>query len=98
MSVAAIAADIERRALTLPRVATRFRRVRLCRYKGIFCAWCPDVEDVPCVIAEVMQDCDTCAEKDCPCMTGWTVGRREAVRAWKKKRDPTPATKKTGRR
>ena len=79
MTVDAEAAAIVKSAMKTPAI----KRTRLCQYVGAFCASCPDVERLPCVLAGGYWDCETCTEPDCPCMVGWTIERRKVYREWK---------------
>ncbi len=71
------------------RLPKMLRRERLCELApyGYFCAFCSDVDDIPCVKAGAAQDCDECTEQGCPCMVGWTRERRAAAKAWKARYD-----------
>lgn len=77
-------------AVDLPGRRNNGRR-RVCRYarasEGMFCASCPDVDELPCVQQGVCRDCTDCTETDCPCMRSANRKRRQAYQEWRKKHD-----------
>jgi len=78
-------------AVSLPKAV---KRQRLCQYAGVFCAFCPDVERLPCVLAGGLHDCETCTLPDCACMIGWTKERRAAHANWQKLRQHAEAVRR----
>ena len=83
--------NVDAEAAAMVRAATKpqrtQKRVRLCRYAGAFCAFCPDADSLPCVQAGGYWDCETCTASGCPCMKRPTSKRRVAYREWKEHLD-----------